>query len=119
MIVSECGLGEMMFFIEYSFPLMDIYETEDSVVVEVDLPAVNLDDIKLTVEGSRLVIEGVRDKVVTGNVRYHVMERYFGRFKRIIELPFTPSNNDIKANYKQGVLVITILKRTYNVVLEG
>lgn len=108
-----------MLFIENPFPPMDIYETEESLVIEIDIPSIDINDVKLVVDGSKLTIEGIRSKTAPSGVKYHIVERYSGRFRRTIELPFTPSSDGIKAVYKNGTLTVTISKRIYNIVLEG
>ncbi len=108
-----------MLFIENPFPPMDIYETEESLVIEIDIPSIDINDVKLIIDGSKLTIEGIRNKTTPPGVRYHIVERYSGRFKRTIELPFTPANDGIKAVYKKGTLTVTISKRIYNIALEG
>lgn len=93
------------------FPPIDVYETDEALVVEVDLPGVNVDDVKVYLDGSKLILEGTRIKETSSSLKYYMVERYTGYFKRVIPLPFTPNSEDIKATFfRSGILVVKINK---------
>lgn len=92
-------------------PAADIKETDDHITVEVDLPGVNLDDIKATVEHGVLTIEAERRPAGTERVAYHLVERCHGKYVRSFVLPAEVDAGGIAAQYCNGVLVITLPKR--------
>ncbi|MEE9543638.1 MAG: Hsp20/alpha crystallin family protein [Thermodesulfobacteriota bacterium] len=89
-------------------PHVDIYTTQDSIIIEAEIPGVNINDIDISIIKGQLLIKGVKSEVIneedTGN--YVCMERSFGRYYRAIEIPFPVNTQNIKASYKCGVLVI-------------
>lgn len=90
-------------------PRVDIRETSDMFVVTVDLPGVQRDDIEVTVEGSYLHVTGVRgEPALEGCVRWHQMEISYGRFERVINLPFEIDPDRIRASFQDGFLNIEI-----------
>lgn len=93
-------------------PLMDIYESAGSYVIEMDLPGFSESAFTVTVIGSALRIEGVKrhEKTETA-MSYICLERHFGRFGRTIEIPpaFDPGRMQIR--FGQGVLVLTVPPR--------
>lgn len=93
-------------------PAVDIYETENELVVKVDLPDVSEKDLDVRVENNTLSIRGERKfekKVEEEN--YLRVERTYGTFSRSFSLPSTVNNEAIKADYKNGVLTVTLPKR--------
>lgn len=93
-------------------PPVDIYETEHAIVLEADLPGLDLNDLDLRVENNTLTVRGERKP--SGDVReenYHRMERGYGVFTRTFALPNTVNPDNINAGYNNGVLQITLAKR--------
>ena len=93
-------------------PAVDIYETENELVVKADLPDVSEKDLDVRVENNMLTIRGERKfekKVEEEN--YLRVERTYGTFSRSFSLPNTVNNEAIKADYKNGVLTVTLPKR--------
>ena len=93
-------------------PSVDIYETENELVLKADLPDVNEKDIDIRVENNMLTIRGERkfeQKVKEEN--YLRIERTYGSFSRSFSLPNTISTESIKAEYKNGVLTVEMPKR--------
>lgn len=89
-------------------PLLDVYETADSHVVEVDLPGFSVSDFAVGIAGSSIRIEGVKRQEKTEMaMNYICLERNFGRFSRAVELPQQFDANGTKAKYERGVLTIT------------
>jgi len=87
-------------------PLVDIYETRDSFVVEVELPGCEAKDITLSVCCTTLVIEGVsRDEAGPG-VNYICLERAAGRFCRAVEIPPAADLDRVRARYRRGLLTV-------------
>ena len=93
-------------------PAVDIYETENELVVKADLPDVSEKDLDVRVENNTLTVRGERKfekKVEEEN--YLRVERTYGVFSRSFRLPNTVNNEAIQADYKNGVLTVTLPKR--------
>lgn len=93
-------------------PAVDIYETEHELVVKADLPDVKPEELDIRVENNILTIRGERkfEKKVNEN-NYLRVERSYGSFSRSFSLANTVNTEAIKADYKDGVLTLSIPKR--------
>jgi len=93
-------------------PAVDIYETPNELVVKADLPDVNEKDIDVRVENNLLTIRGERkfEKSVSEE-NFLRVERTYGAFSRSFSLPNTVNAEAIGAEYKNGVLTVTLPKR--------
>jgi len=93
-------------------PAVDIYETENELVIKADLPDIEEKDIDVRVESNMLTIRGERkfeESVKEDN--YLRVERAYGSFSRSFSLPNTVDTGAIQANYKNGVLKVQLPKR--------
>jgi HSP20 family protein len=93
-------------------PAVDIYETEESIVIKAELPDVDQKDIEVRIEDNTLTIKGERKH--EGDVKkenYHRIERYFGSFQRSFSLPTTIRQENVSAVCDKGVLTITLPKK--------
>jgi HSP20 family protein len=93
-------------------PSVDIYETEQNLVVKADLPDIKPEELDIRVENNILTIRGERQfekKVNESN--YLRVERAYGSFSRSFALANTVNTEAIQAEYKNGVLTLTIPKR--------
>jgi len=88
---------------------MDMYETENAVVVEVALPGYKTGDVKISVEDNVLTVEGQR-KVETENKKYHMKEIYSESFMRSVTIPVKIDSENAEATLKDGVMTITLPK---------
>jgi HSP20 family protein len=93
-------------------PPVDIYETEHELVVKADLPDVKPEDLDIRVENNILTIRGPRrfEKKVNED-NYLRVERAYGSFSRSFSLANTVNTEAIKADYKDGVLSLSVPKR--------
>jgi len=93
-------------------PAVDIYETENELVVKADLPDLQDKDIDVRVENNTLTIRGERkfEKDVNED-NYLRIERTFGSFTRSFSLPNTVNSENIRAEYRNGVLTLHMAKR--------
>ena len=93
-------------------PAVDIYETEQELVVKADLPEVDPKDLDIRVENNILTIRGERkfEKNVNED-NYLRVERSYGSFSRSFTLANTVNSEAIKADYQNGVLTLSIPKR--------
>jgi len=101
-------------------PAVDIYETPNELVVKADLPDVNEKDIDVRVENNLLTIRGERkfEKSVSEE-NYLRVERTYGAFSRSFSLPNTVNAEAIGAEYKNGVLTVTLPKREESKPRQG
>lgn len=92
-------------------PLLDVYETEKEIIVKVDLPEIEQNTIQVSVDGAELTILGQRafPKGIEQE-KFYRMERFYGNFSRNIILPYNIDQEKISADYKNGVLTITLSK---------
>jgi HSP20 family protein len=93
-------------------PPMDIYETDEDLVVVMEVAGMKGEDIRVVFEKDLLSISGTRSEIPDGpKIRLHQMEIDYGRFERSLRIPFPLRVNEFKATYRQGFLVITVPKR--------
>jgi HSP20 family protein len=93
-------------------PAVDIYETDDEVVVKAELPEVNQKDIDIQIENNTLILRGERKlNKETKKENFHRIERAYGTFSRSFTLPGTIDQEKISADYKDGILKISMPKR--------
>jgi HSP20 family protein len=88
-------------------PSLDLYEEKDDVVVKAELPGMGKEDIEVTVSGDVVTIKGEKKKEQEVKDKdYYRRERSHGSFARSIQLPCDVKGDQIKANFKDGVLEI-------------
>jgi HSP20 family protein len=92
-------------------PIVDIEEDNDSIMVKAEIPGMQKEDIKVSVQSNILTITGERKhESETKNKTFHRVERSYGKFSRMITLPTDVDSDKVKANYKDGILSITLPK---------
>ncbi|MGA2326670.1 MAG: Hsp20/alpha crystallin family protein [Bryobacteraceae bacterium] len=94
-------------------PPVDILETENDLILKADLPDVEMKDIQIELEQGTLTVKGERkfDQKEEGTVGYHRIERSYGAFMRCFSIPDTVDAEKVKADYKSGVLTVTLPKK--------
>jgi HSP20 family protein len=93
-------------------PAVDIYETENELVLKADVPDIDQKDIEVRVENQTLTVSGERKFEQDQNAKgYHRIERNYGRFVRSFAVPHTVDTEKVQAEYKNGVLSITLPKK--------
>ena len=92
-------------------PAVDIYEKDEKLIFEAELPGIEKDKIKVDVKGRVLTLSGEheQDEEAKENGRYR-RERRFGKFERTFKLPFEVTEKQIDASYTNGVLVLKVDK---------
>ena len=97
---------------EYDFvPAVNTRETENAYHLEVDLPGVKKEDIKVDIEDDKLVISGEKKlKKELKEENYYKVESFYGNFKRSFAIPKEADVENIKAESKDGVLEVVIPK---------
>ena len=92
-------------------PALDVYEDKDSFVVNTELPGLKREDINVSLQDGVLVVSGerkVEEKRTEGEIRRQ--ERYYGKFQRTLTLPAPVAADKVKAQYKDGLLTVTVPK---------
>ena len=93
-------------------PAIDIKEEDDRYVIRADVPGVEAEDLDVTMDQGVLTLQGKRDTRAAGqNDGLRRSERVSGRFYRRFNLPESADSTDISADYRQGVLEISIPKQ--------
>jgi HSP20 family protein len=93
-------------------PAVDIFETENELVMKADVPEVDPKHIGIQVENGTLTLKGERRFEEQKNGKgFHRIERSYGSFVRAFSLPETVDAEKVKADYRNGVLTITLPKK--------
>ncbi len=109
------------FFNDFSFPLsswetreswvpaVDILEKDGNLILRAEIPGMNENQIELKLEGNTLTLKGERQmENEDKKSNYHRVESFYGSFTRSFRLPDTVDTEKIHADYKHGVLTITV-----------
>lgn len=92
-------------------PAMDLYEDKDNVFVRVEVPGMKKEDIDLSLHNGTLSVSGERKSEDTyKDADVYRAERFFGRFQRTVTLPTSVATDKVKAEYKDGILTVTLPK---------
>ena len=92
-------------------PAIDMYQTDNDVVVKAALPGIKADDVQINVTGDVLTIKGeMKEKSETKEKNYHIREQRWGTFERSVMLPTNVVSDKAKAEFEDGVLTITLPK---------
>jgi HSP20 family protein len=94
-------------------PAVDIRETENALIVKADLPEVDEKAIDIRIENGTLSLKGERkfETDPTGKGGYHRIERSYGAFARSFSLPDSVDPEKVQAEFKNGVLTVTLPKK--------
>ena len=93
-------------------PAVDILETEDAITLKADVPDVKIDDIDIRIENNTLTLRGNRKFEKDEKIKsWHRLERGYGEFVRSFALPNTIDSEKVAADYKNGVLAVTLPKK--------
>ena len=92
-------------------PVVDILEEPEFLRITAEVPGVKPEDVKISVEGSRLTIEGTKAQAAEEKTeKVHRYERTYGSFERSFTLPASVDAEHIKAAYEAGVLTLVLPK---------
>jgi HSP20 family protein len=93
-------------------PAVDILETENELVLKMDVPEVELNDVDIRLENHTLTVKGERKfENLADSKAYHRIERSYGTFARTFTLPDTVDTEKVRADYKAGVLSLVLPKK--------
>jgi len=92
-------------------PAFDVYEDKDNVTVKAELPGMKREEIEVSLHDGALTIAGERksENKYEGAEVYRA-ERFVGRFQRTVSLPSPVASDKVKAQYKDGILTVTLPK---------
>lgn len=94
-----------------TFPALNVWEEQEALHVEAELPGLNLEDLEIFVTGhNQLTIKGQRQPWVPEKATEHRRERPFGSFVRTLTLPFPVDDNKVEARLENGVLKLHLPK---------
>jgi HSP20 family protein len=92
-----------------SMPAVDLYQTDDSVVVKATLPGMKAEDVDISVTGDRLTLRGeIKQENEQKDATYHMREQRYGAFERSLPLPTEVKTDKAKAEFNDGILTVTL-----------
>jgi HSP20 family protein len=92
-------------------PAVDVWETDQELVLSFDLPGISEDEIAVQLDDNVLTVSGRRERTAEhSSDRFYRFERRFGTFSRSVTLPAGVKESDIKADYSNGVLEVRVPK---------
>ena len=93
-------------------PSVDIFENQNEIVLEAELPGMKAEDVNISIENNVLTLHGERKfEKKDESDNFHRVERSYGSFTRSFTLPPTVSSEDANAEFENGVLRLTLAKR--------
>ena len=95
----------------WSAPAIDMYQTDDEIIVKASLPGVKADEVQINITGEILTIKGETKQVEEKKEKaWHMREQRWGTFERAIALPNEVVADKAKAEFENGILTITLPK---------
>ncbi len=91
------------------FPAFNIWGTTDEAVVTTEIPGIEPEAIEISVAASTLTVRGSREPESSGGGEsYHRRERWYGKFSKTVELPFSIQADKVEARFSKGILSIRL-----------
>ena len=95
----------------WSVPAIDMYQTDDEIVVKAALPGIKADEVQINITGEVLTLKGeVKHEEETREKAWHIREQRYGSFERSIVLPTDVVADKAKAGFENGILTVTLPK---------
>ncbi|VEF47682.1 spore coat protein P [Bacillus freudenreichii] len=91
-------------------PLVDIYLTDTQIMVIIELPGLQKEEVQLSLSGTKLLVKGISKKPIVSGSPF-LTERHYGEFERLIELPEPADHKDIQAKFESGLLFVSYKRR--------
>jgi HSP20 family protein len=92
-------------------PALDVHEDKEAFSIRAELPGMKREDIEVSLQDGALIISGERKaEQVHEGTEVHRQERFYGRFTRALTLPTAVAGDKVKAQYKDGILTVTLPK---------
>lgn len=92
------------------FPALNIWEEEERLYAEAEVPGLSMDDLEIMVRGNELTIRGERRHEEQEGVTYHRRERGTGTFSGTVQLPVDIDVDEVEATLENGILLVTMPK---------
>jgi len=109
--LSDAFFRNMPFGGQGVFPAVDLRDTENALIANVDLPGIDINDVEVSTNNDTLTISGeVKTRNESDDGEMVWQERSMGRFYRSFKLPATIKSDEVDASYKEGVLKIEMPK---------
>ena len=97
---------------ERSYPALNVWEDDEHLLVEAELPGMEIGDLEIYVNGgNQLSIKGERKLPSSEQGTWHRRERGYGKFARVIELPHPVDSDKVQGSFNHGVLTIQLPKQ--------
>jgi HSP20 family protein len=110
-VLRGWGVGEGVWSTGTLVPPVDIYETDDALVVKAELPGFAKDELSVECQDNTLILKGTRERSAeVPGAQYHRVERTYGSFQRAFVLPAMVDAEKAQATYKDGVLELRLPK---------
>ncbi len=94
-----------------AMPAIDLYQTNDEVIVKAALPGLKADEVQISVTGDVLTLRGeFKQEEEKKEATWHIRERRFGSFERSVMLPTDVQTDKARADFENGVLTVTLPK---------
>ncbi len=93
-----------------SFPAVNLWETDEALYAEAEMPGLRMEDLEILVKGKELALKGERRDDAREGVTYHRRERAVGSFSGVVHLPVDIDVNKVEARLENGVLTIAMPK---------
>jgi len=95
----------------WSAPAIDMYQTDDEIVVKASLPGIKADEVQINITGDVLTLKGeVKHEEESKDKAWHIREQRWGSFQRSVALPTNVVADKAKAEFENGILNITLPK---------
>ena len=95
----------------WSAPAIDMYQTDDEIVVKASLPGIKADEVQINITGNVLTLKGeVKHEEESKDKAWHIREQRWGSFQRSVALPTNVVADKAKAEFENGILNITLPK---------
>ena len=95
----------------FSSPAIDMYQTDNEIVVKVSLPGIKADEVQLNITGDMLTIKGEKkEQEEKKDKAWHIREQRWGTFERSVTLPTAVVGDKARAEFENGILTVTLPK---------
>jgi len=95
----------------FQTPAIDMYQTDDEVIVQATLPGLKADDVQISITGETLNMKGeLKEKTENREKAYHLREQRYGSFERTLSLPTEVIAEKAQAEFKDGILTVSLPK---------
>jgi HSP20 family protein len=95
----------------WSAPAIDMYQTDDEIVVKASLPGIKADEVQINITGDVLTLKGeVKHEEESKDKAWHIREQRWGSFQRSVALPTNVVADKARAEFENGILIITLPK---------